>query len=253
MAKRLEGKVVVVTGASRGIGTGIAEGLADTGASVVVNDSRGKGGADGVVSEIASPIGRAIAVQGDMSKAADIGTLFEEAVGAFGRLDVLVNNAGIFRSGPVESVTRGQSRPGRQPQARRRGGRRSRRALRWAGPGRPGRSRRPSSSRFPASQPGSPARSSGSPRREVRRSSDIRGRSGDHGEAGGQSRRDHGRDLGHGLGHRQALRRGGGLRLHHGPPQEEAGRGGKGRSAGTSPAFRATPAISPTSTASTRR
>src|ERR1700719_3658210 len=92
---RLSGKVAVVTGASKGIGAGIAKGLAAEGAAVVVNYSTSKEGADRVVAEITSSGGKAIAVQGDVSKAADVRRIFAEAKKAFGRLDVLVNNAGV--------------------------------------------------------------------------------------------------------------------------------------------------------------
>jgi 3-oxoacyl-[acyl-carrier protein] reductase len=102
---RLTGKVAVVTGASKGIGAGIAKGLGAAGAAVVVNYSSSKTGADRVVAEITGKGGRAIAVQGDVSKAADARRLFEETKKAFGSLDVLVNNAGVFKFEPVEAVT----------------------------------------------------------------------------------------------------------------------------------------------------
>ncbi len=105
MSKKLEGKVAVVTGASKGIGAGIARALADEGASVVVNYSSSKQGADRVVAEIAGRGGKAIAVQGDVSKQADIKRLFSEAQKAFGRLDILVNNAGVYELAPLEGVT----------------------------------------------------------------------------------------------------------------------------------------------------
>ncbi len=105
MSDRLAGKVAVVTGASKGIGVGIADGLADAGASVVVNYSSDRAGADRVVAGITRKGGKAVAVQGDVSKASDVKRLFAEAVRAFGRLDVLVNNAGVYRFGPVESIT----------------------------------------------------------------------------------------------------------------------------------------------------
>jgi 3-oxoacyl-[acyl-carrier protein] reductase len=105
MSKKLEGKVAVVTGASRGIGAAIARALADEGASVVVNYSSGKQGANRVVAEISGRGGKAIAVQGDVSKQADIERLFSEAKKAFGRLDILVNNAGVYELGPLEEVT----------------------------------------------------------------------------------------------------------------------------------------------------
>src|SRR5258708_237350 len=101
----LKGKVAIVTGASKGIGAGIAKGLGAAGAAVVVNYATSKEGADRVVAEITSEGGKAIAVQGDVSKAADVQRLFDETKKAFGSLDVLVNNAGIFQFDPLESVT----------------------------------------------------------------------------------------------------------------------------------------------------
>jgi 3-oxoacyl-[acyl-carrier protein] reductase len=103
--KKLAGKVAVVTGASKGIGAAIAKGLGAEGASVVVNYSTSKEGADRVVAEIVKHDGKAIAVQGDVSKAADVQRIFREAKKAFGKLDVLVNNAGIFKFEPLEAVT----------------------------------------------------------------------------------------------------------------------------------------------------
>jgi 3-oxoacyl-[acyl-carrier protein] reductase len=105
MSKKLEGKVAVVTGASKGIGASIARALADEGASVVVNYSSSKQGADRVVAEISGRGGKAIAVQGDVSKQADIERLFSEAKKTFGRLDILVNNAGVYELAPLEKVT----------------------------------------------------------------------------------------------------------------------------------------------------
>ena len=101
---RLAGKVAIVTGASKGIGAGIAKGLAAEGASVVVNYSSSKEGAEKVVKAIAGKGGKAIAVQGDMSKAADVERLFSETKKAFGTLDVLVNNAGVYQFNPIEQV-----------------------------------------------------------------------------------------------------------------------------------------------------
>src|SRR5712671_1762973 len=101
----LTGKVAIVTGASKGIGAGIAKGLAEAGAAVVVNYASSRAGADRVVSEIVDQGGRAIAVQGDVARAADVGRLFEETRKAFGSLDVLVNNAGVFQFEPLETVT----------------------------------------------------------------------------------------------------------------------------------------------------
>jgi len=102
---KLKGQVAVVTGASKGIGAGIAKALAAEGASVVVNYSSSKAGADKVVADIVKNGGKAVAVQGDVSKQADITRLFAETKKAYGRLDVLVNNAGIYVLGPLESVT----------------------------------------------------------------------------------------------------------------------------------------------------
>ncbi len=105
MTKKLEKKVAVVTGASKGIGAAIARALADEGASVVVNYSSSKQGADRVVEEISGRGGKAIAAQGDVSKQADIERLFSAAQKAFGRLDILVNNAGVYELAPLEQVT----------------------------------------------------------------------------------------------------------------------------------------------------
>jgi 3-oxoacyl-[acyl-carrier protein] reductase len=101
----LTGKVAIVTGASKGIGAGIARGLGAAGASVVVNYASSREGADRAVAAITAKGGKAIAVQGDMSKAADVRRLFEETKKAFGSLDVLVNNAGVFQFDPLEAVT----------------------------------------------------------------------------------------------------------------------------------------------------
>jgi 3-oxoacyl-[acyl-carrier protein] reductase len=105
MAKRLSGKVAVVTGASKGIGAGIAIALGAEGAAVVVNYSSDKGGADRVVGEINGNGGKAIAVQASVAKEADVQRLFAETKKAFGRLDVLVNNAGVYDFQPLEKVT----------------------------------------------------------------------------------------------------------------------------------------------------
>jgi 3-oxoacyl-[acyl-carrier protein] reductase len=102
---KLAGKVAVVTGASKGIGAAIAKGLAAEGAAVVVNYASSREGADRVVAHIADKGGKAIAVQGDVSKAADVRRLFAETKKAFGTLDVLVNNAGIYQFAPLEEVT----------------------------------------------------------------------------------------------------------------------------------------------------
>jgi 3-oxoacyl-[acyl-carrier protein] reductase len=102
---QLTGKVAVVTGASKGIGASIAEHLGAAGASVVVNYATSKSGADAVVKRIVDKGGKAIAVQGDVSKQKDITRLFAETRQAYGKLDILVNNAGIFDFAPLESVT----------------------------------------------------------------------------------------------------------------------------------------------------
>jgi 3-oxoacyl-[acyl-carrier protein] reductase len=105
MSLKLVGKVAVVTGASKGIGASIAKHLAGEGAAVVVNYSSSKEGADRVVAAIKGKGGKAIAVQGDVSKQADIKRLFAETEKAFGRLDILVNNAGVYEFAPLEFVT----------------------------------------------------------------------------------------------------------------------------------------------------
>ena len=101
----LAGKVAIVTGASKGIGAGIAKRFGAAGAAVVVNYASSKEDADRVVAEITGNGGKAIAVQGDVSKAADVKRLFAETKRAFGSLDVLVNNAGVFQFEPLEAVT----------------------------------------------------------------------------------------------------------------------------------------------------
>jgi 3-oxoacyl-[acyl-carrier protein] reductase len=103
--KKLAGKVALVTGASKGIGAEIAKQLAAEGASVVVNYSSSKEGADRVVGEITGKGGKAVAVQANLAKEADIRRLFAETKKAFGKLDVLVNNAGIYEFAPLEAVT----------------------------------------------------------------------------------------------------------------------------------------------------
>ncbi len=102
---KLSGKVAVVTGASKGIGASIAEHYAAEGASVVVNYSSSKAGADAVVKRIQDKGGKAIAVQGDVSKPEDIQRLFAETKKAYGKLDVLVNNAGIYDFKPLGEIT----------------------------------------------------------------------------------------------------------------------------------------------------
>ena len=106
--KKLAGKVAVVTGASKGIGAGIAKYLAVEGASVVVNYASSKEGADAVVNEITKEGGKAIAVKADVAKQKDIENLFAETKKAFGRLDILVNNAGVFQFAPLAEATEEQ-------------------------------------------------------------------------------------------------------------------------------------------------
>ncbi len=107
MSRKLEGKVAVVTGASKGIGASIAKHMALEGAAVVVNYSSSKEGADRVVEEIKGKGGKAIAAHANLSSHADIEKLFAEAQRAFGRLDILVNNAGIYEFSPLAGITEG--------------------------------------------------------------------------------------------------------------------------------------------------
>ncbi len=102
---KLDGKIAVVTGASKGIGASIAKHLAAEGASVVVNYASSKEGANRVVDEIVSTGGKAIAVQANVAKKAEIEHLFAETQQAFGKLDILVNNAGIYEFSPLEDIT----------------------------------------------------------------------------------------------------------------------------------------------------
>jgi 3-oxoacyl-[acyl-carrier protein] reductase len=104
-SQKLAGKVAVVTGASKGIGASIAKHLAAEGASIVVNYASSRDGADRVVAEIVKGGGKAVAVQADVSKQADILRLFAETKKAFGKVDVLVNNAGIYEFAPLEAIT----------------------------------------------------------------------------------------------------------------------------------------------------
>lgn len=105
MATNLSGKVAVVTGASKGIGAEIARRLAADGASVVVNYAASKAGADKVVADITGKGGKAVAVQADVAKPDDIKKLFAETKKAFGRVDVLVNNAGVYEFSPLDGIT----------------------------------------------------------------------------------------------------------------------------------------------------
>ncbi len=102
---KLANQVAVVTGASKGIGAGIAKALAAEGAAVVVNYASSKEGADRVVAEITGKGGKAVAVQADLAKPADVTRLFTETKKTFGRLDILVNNAGIYEFAPLEAIT----------------------------------------------------------------------------------------------------------------------------------------------------
>ena len=101
----LQGKVAVVTGASKGIGAGIAKALGAAGASVVVNYASDKQGAEKAVADIKAKGGKAVAVQGDVSKTEDVKHLFQETAKTFGKLDVLVNNAGVYKFAPLEQIT----------------------------------------------------------------------------------------------------------------------------------------------------
>jgi 3-oxoacyl-[acyl-carrier protein] reductase len=103
--KKLTGKVAMVTGASKGIGADIAKHFAAEGADVVVNYSSSKEGADQVVDEITKRGGKAIAVQGNVAKKAEVVSLFAAAKKAFGKIDILVNNAGVYEFSPLEEIT----------------------------------------------------------------------------------------------------------------------------------------------------
>ena len=106
--KKLDGKVAVVTGASKGIGAGIAKELAAEGASVVVNYASAKSDADKVVDEITKREGKAVAVQADVAKKPEVERLFAETEKALGKIDILVNNAGVYEFVPLEDVTEQQ-------------------------------------------------------------------------------------------------------------------------------------------------
>jgi 3-oxoacyl-[acyl-carrier protein] reductase len=103
--QKLTGKVAIVTGASKGIGAALAKALAGAGAAVAVNYAADKAGAERTVAEITSKGGKAVAIQADVSNAADVKRLFEETQQAFGAIDVLVNNAGVFHFEPFEDIT----------------------------------------------------------------------------------------------------------------------------------------------------
>jgi 3-oxoacyl-[acyl-carrier protein] reductase len=103
--KKLDGKVAIVTGASKGIGAAAAKALAGEGAAVAINYSSGREDAELVVSEITRQGGKAIAIQADVSKAGDLKRLFEYTRKTFGGLDVLVNNAGVFKFQPLEAIS----------------------------------------------------------------------------------------------------------------------------------------------------
>ena len=105
MSQKLQGKVAIVTGASKGIGAGIAKQLAAEGAAVVVNYSSSREGAEGVVKEITAKGGKAVAIKANLADKADIERLFAEAQKAFGQLDILVNNAGVYEFLPIENVS----------------------------------------------------------------------------------------------------------------------------------------------------
>jgi 3-oxoacyl-[acyl-carrier protein] reductase len=103
--KKLENKVAVVTGASKGIGAGIAKSLAAAGAAVIVNYASSKEGADKVVADIVAAGGKAVAIQGDVTQKADVDRLFEQTITAFGAVNILVNNAGVYEFRAIEEFT----------------------------------------------------------------------------------------------------------------------------------------------------
>jgi 3-oxoacyl-[acyl-carrier protein] reductase len=105
---KLKGKVAVVTGASKGIGAAIAKALAAEGAAVVVNYASSKAGADAVVDSITTAGGKAVAAHGDVSKSADAQAIIDAAIKTFGRLDILVNNSGVYEFSPLAAITEAQ-------------------------------------------------------------------------------------------------------------------------------------------------
>lgn len=104
-SQKLKGKVALITGASKGIGAGIAKAYANQGATVVVNYASNKNDADKVVEEITINGGKAIAIQGNVEKAADVKRIFEEISKTFGKLDILVNNAGVYSFAGIDDIT----------------------------------------------------------------------------------------------------------------------------------------------------
>jgi len=106
--KKLDGKIAVVTGASKGIGAGIAKRFAAEGADVVINYASAKKDADRVVDEISKRGGKALAIQGNVAKKTDVERLFAEADKTFGKIDIVVNNAGVYEFVPLEEVTEQQ-------------------------------------------------------------------------------------------------------------------------------------------------
>ena len=104
---KLKTKTALVTGASKGIGAGIALELASAGANVVVNYASDKIGAEAIARSITDGGGQAIAIQGDVSNSADVTRMFDQAAIAFGSIDILVNNAGVYQAMPISEINRG--------------------------------------------------------------------------------------------------------------------------------------------------